>query len=71
MQPSPDARLADVLAALPPDFCRDLLAELGRLRMRGGGDVAVTLRIAPNGQMSGAMMRWFEARRRMGGGGAT
>jgi hypothetical protein len=60
-QPGPADRLAEMLRALPPDFCRDLAAELDRVRLRGGGDVAVTLRIAPNGQMSGAMMRWFEA----------
>jgi len=68
-QPGPDERLREVLAALPPDFCRDLLAELGRLRLRGGGDVAVTLRVLPDGRLSGAVQRWFE--RRIGAGGGA
>ena len=62
MQPSPHERLAKVLAALPSAFARDLLAELDTLRLRGGGDVAVTLRVLPDGRLSGAVMRWFERR---------
>ena len=66
MIPTPDERLREVLAALPPDFARDLWHELDRLRVCGGGEVAVTLRVLPDGGLRGGIMWWYERR-----GGAT
>lgn len=68
-QPGPDERLAAVLAQLPPDFCRSLLAALDRAAHQGGGEVPVTLRVHPDGRMSGCLVVWYE--RRIGAGGAT
>ena len=61
-QPGPDERLADVLAALPPDFCRCLLAALDHARLMGGGDVPVTLRVQSDGRMSACLVVWYERR---------
>jgi hypothetical protein len=49
-QPTPDERLRDRLAHLPA-ACRALLAAIERQAARGGGDVAVRLHVARDGQV--------------------
>ncbi len=61
MQPSPDERLRELLSPLP-DLCRDIVAALERARLRGGGEVSVTLRVEPDGQLRGALPKWYERR---------
>lgn len=51
MIPGPAVRLADRLADLPPDACREILARLDRALVAGGGDVLIRLIVEPDGQV--------------------
>ena len=65
-QPSPDARLAEVLAPLP-DLCRAILAAVERQQRKGGGEVPVLLIVGPEGLVEGRVAVSYE--RRIGSGG--
>lgn len=64
-QPSPDARLAEVLAALP-DLCRAIVAAVERAQRRGGGEVPVLLIVGPNGLEEGRVAVSYERTRLTG-----